>query len=668
MRLNQSRAGRPMSWNPGTPCLALLASAVLLAGCGKGAGVGGVAGDATPATQAANDAVAKALPLDDPKDFEDAKRGFIAKPSGKILGADGSVLKDFEAYGFLAGKPADTVNPSLWRHAQLNANFGLFKVMDGVYQLRGFDIANMTLIEGKTGWIVVDPLTASESSSVALAFARQHLGNKPVSAIIFTHAHIDHFGGVLGVTTATDAADRQLPIVAPVGFMEEATSENVLVGTGMARRSMYQFGKNLPRSAKGNVDTGLGKDVVYGLPAILPPTVLIDKPDQALELDGLKFVFHNVPNAECPAELSFSIPDKRLYDGAEYLAQTMHNLLPIRGAKVRDSLRWSGYMEQALEHVKDADTYIGSHNWPIWGNDRIKEFITKHRDVYKYTHDQTVRLINAGYTPREIADMVKLPKSLADYFGARGYYGDLRHNVKAVYQFYLGAYDGNPANLNPLPPQESAKRYLELIGGADKAVAAAQTAFDKGDYRWAAELLNHAVLGDAANAAAKELLAKTYDQMGYAAEAATWRNSYLTAAMELRNGPPTKGIDKSTVIELLKQTPVERFLEAMAGGLDGPAAEGKDLKINLVLTDLKQSYVLWIENSVLHFRVGSPATDANATLTLTKDIFVKMIAGTAGIKDTLMSDDLKVDGSKIDLVRFFSLIEKAPGVFPIVTR
>ena len=361
-----------------TGCWISACALVLLAGCGKGNGTGGSAEGATQTTVAVNAQFAKDLKLEDQQDFEDAKRGFIAKPSGKILAADGTVLKDFEAYDFLAGKAADTVNPSLWRHAQLNANVGLFKVMDGVYQLRGFDIANMTLIEGQTGWIVVDPLTAPQSSGAALAFARQHLGDKPVSAIIFTHAHVDHFGGVLGVTTAKDAAERKLPIVAPEGFMEEATSENVLVGTGMARRSMYQFGKNLPRSAKGNVDTGLGKDVVYGLPAILPPTVLIDKPDQPMVLDGVDFIFHNVPNAESPAELSFSIPDKKLYDGAENLAQTMHNLLPIRGAKVRDSLRWSTYMEQALEHVKDADVYIASHNWPIWGNDRIKEFITNY--------------------------------------------------------------------------------------------------------------------------------------------------------------------------------------------------------------------------------------------------------------------------------------------------
>ena len=459
-----------------------------------------------------------------------------------------------------------------------------------------------------------------------------------------------------------------MPVVASNGFMEEATSENVMVGTAMGRRSSYQFGRDLPRSTKGNVDTGLGKNVVYGTFGILTPTKLITQPTEELVLDGVRFVFHNVPGAEAPAEMTFSIPDKKAYGGAENLAQTMHNLLPVRGAKVRDALRWSSYMDQALDQMDGIEVYFGQHNWPVWGHDRISQFIKTHRDVYKYTHDQTVRLINAGLTPREIADTIKLPKSLSEHFGARGYYGALRHNVKAVYQFYLGAYDGNPANLDPLPPQESAKHYLALMGGSDKAVAAAQTAFDKGDYRWAAELLNHAVFGDPANKAAKELLAKTYEQMGYAAEAATWRNSYLTAAAELRNGPPTKGISRAGFIEMLMQTPVERFLEAMAGGLDGPAAEGKDLKINLVLSDIKESYVLWIENAVLHFRKAAPASDANATLTLTKPIFIKMMAGTAGVKDTLLSDDLQIGGSKIDLVRFFGLIDKAPGTFAIVTK
>jgi alkyl sulfatase BDS1-like metallo-beta-lactamase superfamily hydrolase len=649
-------------------CSILAATLALLAGCGKNTGVGGAAGDAEATTLKTNEQFTQELKLDDPQDFEDAKRGFIAKPEGKILGADGNVLIDFDAFKFEDGKPPATVNPSLWRHAVLNAQVGLFKVTDGVYQLRGFDIANITLVEGKTGWIVIDTLTARESAAAAMAFARKHLGDKPVSAIVFTHSHADHFGGALGIASAQEVAERKIPVVASEGFMEEATSENILVGTAMARRSMYQFGKNLERSAKGNVDTGLGKNVAYGAIGVLPPTQLITQPTQELTLDGVRFVFHNVPGAEAPAEMTFAIPDKKLYGGAENLAQTMHNLLPVRGAKVRDSLRWATYMQQALDGLGDSEIYVGQHNWPIWGKARIAEFISKNRDVYKYTHDQTVRLINAGYTPREIADMVKLPKSLASYPNTRGYYGDLRHNVKAVYQFYLGAYDGNPANLNPLPPQESAKRYVELMGGVDKVVAAAQAAFDKGEYRWAAELLNQAVFGAPDSKAAKELLARTYDQMGYMAEASTWRNSYLTAAAELRNGPPKKGVDRSFLIDMLYETPIERFLEAMAAGLDGPAAEGKELKINLVLTDTKDSYVLWIENAVLHFKKAAPASDANATLTLTKPIFIKMMAGTAGVKDTLLSDDLKVDGSKIDLVRFFSLIDKAPGTFAIVTR
>ena len=648
--------------------IALVSTMLVLAGCSKNAGVGGTAGEASPHTIQANAVFAQTLKLDDPQDFEDAKRGFIARPSGKIMAADGAVLHDFDAYKFVEGSAPDTVNPSLWRHARLNAEIGLFKVTEGIYQLRGFDVANITLVEGKTGWIVIDALTSRESAAAAMAFARQQLGNKPVSALLFSHSHIDHFGGALGVLSPKEVQERKVPVIASEGFMEEATSENVMVGTAMGRRSIYQFGRDLERSAKGNVDTGLGKNVVYGTFGILQPNKIITKPTEEMVLDGVRVIFHNVPGAEAPAEMTFAFPDMKAYGGAENLAQTMHNLLPVRGAKVRDALRWSEYMDQALDQVKGTEVYFGQHNWPIWGQDRISGFIKAHRDTYKYMHDQTVRLINAGMTAREIADTVKLPKSLESHFGARGYYGDIRHNVKAIYQFYLGFYDGNPANLNPLPPQESAKHYLELLGGADKAVSAAQTAFDKGEYRWTAELLNHAVFGDPSNKAAKELLAKTYDQMGYMAEAATWRNSYLTAAAELRNGPPKKGISRAGFIEMLMQTPVERFLEAMAAGLDGPAADGKDLKVNLVLTDTKESFVLWVENAVLHWKKAEPAADANATLTLTKPIFIKMMAGTAGVKDTLLSDDLKIGGSKIDLVRFFGLIDKAPGTFAVVTK
>ncbi|MEI6666862.1 MAG: alkyl sulfatase dimerization domain-containing protein [Acidobacteriota bacterium] len=578
------------------------------------------------------------------------------------------MLIDFDDHRLFEGEAPSTVNPSLWRHAKLDAQIGLFKVTDGVYQVRGFDIANMTLVEGKTGWIVVDTLTCRESSAAALAFVARHLGNRPVSALVFTHSHVDHFGGALGLISPTEAADRKIPVIAPDGFIQEATSENVMVGAAMGRRSTYQFGRDLERSVKGNVGAGLGRAAAVGHFGILQPTQIISQAAQDVTLDGVRFVFHNVPGAEAPAELTFSIPDKKIYGGAELLVHSMHNLLPLRGAKVRDALRWAEYLQQALDQLGDAEIYVGQHQWPIWGHVRIVTFVTTQRDVYKYTHDQTVRLINAGYTPREIAERVKLPRSLASSLGARGYYGDLRHNVKAVYQFYLGAYDGNPANLDPLPPQDSARRYLELMGGADKVVAAAQVAFDKGDYRWAAELLNHAVLGQPGHQSATQLLARTYDQMGYLAEAAPWRNSYLTAAAELRQSAPKKGMERRFLVDLLLQTPVERVLEALAAGLDGPAADGLDLKINLVVTDTRESFVLWIENAVLHHRKASRAADANATCTVTKAFFIKMMVGTAGVREVLLGDQLKIEGSRIDLVRFLTLFDKAAGTFPIVTR
>ena len=361
MESNRAGAQRRRSWASSGSWLALVVTFMLLEGCSKTAGVGGVAGDATPTTLAANTAFAKALPLDDSKDFEDAKRGLVAKPGGKILGADGAVLRDFDAYGFLAGKAADTVNPSLWRHAQLNANFGLFKVMEGVYQLRGFDIANITLIEGKTVWIVVDTLTSRETATRAMAFARQHLGDRKVSAVIFTHSHADHFGGALGVIPAEEAAARQIPVVAPVGFMEEATSENLLMGIAMGRRSMYMYGSRLERSAKGLVDDGLGKAVAYGSVGILAPNQIVSKTPQEITIDGLRFVFQNVPGSEAPAELTFSIPELKAFCGAEMVSHTMHNLYTLRGAKVRDAMKWAGYIDDAIGQAADAEVYFGSH-------------------------------------------------------------------------------------------------------------------------------------------------------------------------------------------------------------------------------------------------------------------------------------------------------------------
>ncbi len=651
------------------PALPVLALALTLVACSKTAAPPTAAGEATPAVQQAQAAVAKAADLSDPASMADAKRGFIAAPKGQLRDAQGNLVWDYDGFAFVQGAAPPTVNPSLWRQALLSNQTGLFKVTEGIWQLRGFDIANISLIEGRTGWIVVDTLTSRETAAAAMAFARQHLGNKPVSAVIFTHSHADHFGGALGVITAEEAKARQVPVIAPGGFIEEATSENVLMGTAMGRRATYMYGNLLPRNAKGLVDTGLGKALAFGNIGILPPTVVIDQPRQELTIDGLRFVFHNVPGSEAPSEFVFEIQERKAFCGAETMSHTLHNLYTLRGAKVRDALKWAGYLDDALGYTAGAEVVFNQHHWPVWGSERIRDFIVKQRDTYRYIHDQTVRMMNAGLTAPEIAEQIQLPKSLQDALNVRGYYGTVRHNVKAVYQFYLGWFDANPANLDPLPPVPAAQRYVALMGGGEKVRAAAQQAFDAGDYRWAAELLKHAVYADGKDQAARELLARSFEQLGYLAESAPWRNFYLTGAQELRQGPPTQGLKREALLEMLQHTPIERFLEAMAGALNGPKAEGVNLKINLVFSDSGERFVLWTENAVLHFkRVEAGATDANATLTLTKAFFLRMMTGGAGAKDLLLSDETKIDGSKIDLGRFFALMDKASGTFPIVTR
>ena len=622
--------------------------------------------NATATTKTANNAFVKSLNLEEQQDFEDARRGLIAIPSGKILARDGSTVWDFDRFRFVEGNAPPTVNPSLWRHAKLDKVIGLFKVTDGIYQLRGFDISNLTLIEGKTGWIVVDTLSCRETAQAAMEFARKHLGNKPVSAIIFSHSHIDHFGGVLGVISAEESKRRKLPVVAPQGFMEEATSENVLVGLAMGRRATWQFGNRLPASVKGLVDSGIGNTVALGEMGILPPNILVSHTPQEMTIDGVHFIFQNVPCSEAPAEMAFYLPDFKAYCGAEIMSQTMHQILTLRGAKVRNALSWAGYIEDTLVRFGQAEVYFGVHTWPVFGNARVIDFMKKQRDAYKYIHDQTVGMINSGMKPDEIADKLKLPKSLEETFAVRGYYGSWRRNTRAVYQHYLGWFDGNPANMDPLPRQDAAKRYLEMMGGADRVVKESQKSFDRGEYRWVAEILNHVVFAQPRNKNARELLARTYDQLGYVAESAIERNLYLTGALELRSGENGIGVDRTKGIDLMTSTPVENYLTVMAASLDGLAAEGKELKINLVFSDIKESYVLWIENCVLHHRKAVPEMDANATLTLTKGVFLKMMLGKADVKD-ILSDKVKVKGSKIDLIRFFTLFKRPPKTFTIVT-
>ena len=646
----------------------VLSLTFLLAACGGNEPSAGTSSsNATAQTMAINAEIAKQLPLDDQQDFADATRGLIAsqKPL-QVKNADGKVLWDMEKYAFIDGAAPDSVNPSLWRQAKLNNIHGLFEVTPGIYQLRGFDLANITLIQGKTGWILVDPLTTAPTARNALAFAREQLGEQKISAIIFTHSHIDHFGGIDGVLT--DNEREQLQVIAPEGFMEEASSENILAGPTMQRRAQYMYGSRLERSATGHVDTGLGKQPPFGGDiGILAPTHIVSQTGQTLTVDGVEIVFQYTPASEAPAEMTFYIPQLKAFGGAEVVSHTLHNLYTLRGAKVRDALKWSGYIDEAITLFgQEAEVYFGSHHWPIWGKQRINDFLKSQRDSYKYIHDQTLRMANAGYTPKEIAAELKLPSTLAKNFANRDYYGTVSHNAKAVYQAYFGWYDGNPANLNPLPPAEAGAAYVEAIGGADKVLNIAQQSFDKGQYRWTAELLNHLVFAQPDNQSARELLAKTYDQLGYQAESGPWRDVYLTGAYELRNGPPTKVTNLGEIARLLEETPLPLFFASMAASLNGPRADGKQLLVNFNFTDLKENHVLQVENAVLHHRIAAPVAGADATVNLTKPLFLKLVTGGAGLKDTLFSDELSIEGSRLSLLEFFQLLDKPQGNFNII--
>lgn len=619
---------------------------------------------ATESTIRANAMVREELNLGDQQDFNDARRGLIAAPNAlQVAGPDGTTIWDMSSYNFVQGEAPDTVNPSLWRQSTLNNNSGLFKVTEGVYQLRGFDLSNMSLIEGQTGWIVVDPLTTKETAAAAITFAREQLGDKPVSAVIFTHSHIDHFGGVLSVL----GAGQNTEIVAPVGFMEEATSENVIAGTTMSRRSMFMYGSQLEHSDRGHVDSGLGKGPAFGSPGIVAPTRIIDRTGETVTIDGVEFIFQNAPGSEAPAELTFYLPQLKAFCGAEVVSRTMHNLYTLRGAKVRDARKWSHYIDQAITMFPDTEVYFGSHHWPLWGNEAVIDFLKKQRDGYKYIHDQTLRLAAQGHTPREIADMLEMPEALRTNFSNRGYYGTVKHNVKAVYQMYFGWYDGNPANLDPLPPEEAASHYVKMMGGADAILEQARADFDKSEYRWVAELLNHLVFAEPDNTTAKALLAETYDQMAYQAESGPWRDVYLTGALELRQGAPKVGLGVANAKDLISETPVDQFFELMAVMLNGPKADGKTFTLNMEFTDLDQAYVLELENAVLHYRTGEPAADANATIRITHPLFVRMLTGSAGIREILFSDKVSVEGSKLDLLQFFALLDRPDETFNIVT-
>lgn len=598
--------------------------AIAIAAVLAAAAISAQAAPASEATRSANAMVGAALPEEnDDADF--AARGFIATSElSQIKSESGSTVWDFSAYGFLDGAAPASVNPSLWRHAKLLTKHGLFKAHDRLYQVRGFDISNMSIIVGDKGLILVDPLASVEAARAALGLVRAHLGDRPVVAVIYTHSHIDHFGGVKGVVSAEDVAKGRVKIIAPAGFLEHAVTENIIAGNAMSRRAVYQFGAALGAGPEGSVTSGIGPRVSGGARSIIAPTREIERTGERHVIDGVEFIFQLTPETEAPAEMNFFLPQFGALCLAENANPSMHNVLTPRGALVRDAKRWADYLTEAqMLYGARAEILFTSHGWPRFGRSAANDFIANHRDAYKYLHDQTVRLMNMGLTGEEIADRLVLPPSLAKHWFNRGYYGTMRHNSRAVYQRYMGWYDGNPASLNSLPKEETAPRTVAMMGGAKKVRKAAEKAMAAGDYRWAAELLDLAVFAD--DAAAKPMLAEAHRQMAYQAESAIWRNMYLMAARELTEGvAPSPPVAQS--LDFIAATPTAALLDLLAVRIDPEKA--RDMKLNFTFPDRGEVFAVTVRNGVLVHEAGAAGASADASLTLPRAAFLgAMFAG-----------------------------------------
>ncbi|MDM0111204.1 alkyl sulfatase dimerization domain-containing protein [Variovorax sp. J22R133] len=616
--------------------------------------------------------LAAAEPATADSQFEAARRGFIATiPDAEIRSAKGHLVWSMADYAFLDdAQPAPTVHPDLWRHAQLNAIHGLFKVTERVYQVRGFDVANISFIEGDTGVIVIDPLTVTETAAAALKLYREHRGNRPVTGMIYTHSHADHFGGARGAIDEQDAIARRVPIVAPKGFMWHAVSENIIAGNAMGRRAMFQFGATLPKNSCGHVDCGMGKAIPIGTQTLMPPTMSIEQDTETHVIDGVKIIFHLALESEAPSEMFMHFPDLRALNTAEIGVQSLHNLCPLRGAQVRDARLWSRYLDEALDrYAPTADVVFAQHNWPTWGNETIRTYLRQQRDLYKHLHDQTVRLMNRGLTGIEVAEALKLPESLAQPWANHGFYGTISHNVKSIVQYYLGWYDGNPAHLNALPPEQSAPRFVEYMGGADAVLDKARRDFAKGDYRWVAEITNHLVFADPKNTQARELCADALEQLGFATESATWRNAYLLGAQELRKGVPNirrRNISRDMVSAL----PLEMLLDYFAVRLDAQQAEGLQMSIEWHNPDLSERWSMRLENATLSYLPGAARTPPTARVTLGRAALAALQMDPAGLPaafERLHGEGvISVEGDASAVHRLLGMLEDFPVMFNVV--
>src|SRR6266853_2341548 len=617
---------------------------------------------AEPNVAAANRAVQSQLPFGDRQDFEDAMRGFIATTPDPA---------NPDRYAFLKQEAPPTVNPSLWRQAQLGTTDGLFKVADGVYQIRGFSDANMTIVEGTTGLIVIDTLTTPGAAREALNLYYAHRPRKPEVAVIYSHSHGDHFGGASGVVPQADVTAGKTKVIAPSGFMEAALREATIGGNAKGRRAQYQFGASLPVGERGYVDSGLGKNDsrgASGFGPIVAPNDTIQQPMETRTIDGVAFTFQLALDSEAPSEMLRYLPQSHVLYVAEDATHSLHNLLPFRGTLVRDANRWSQYLNTALdEFVADAQVLIDQHTWPVWGNERVRTRLANQRDLYKYVHDQTIRMMSQGLGRTEIAEALTVPPGLENDWSARGYYGTISHDSKAVYQRYIGWYDGNPATLNRLPRVEEARKYLEYMGGSAAVIARARDDFKAGRYRWVAQVMDQVGFADPSNQEARSLAADAFEQLGYLAESATWRNAYLLGAQELRSG--VRGGARSVPgvsAQILKAMPISQVFDYLGTRIDGPRAGRANIVINWQFTDTRESLASTLEHGALTSLTGKTAPNAGTTVTTTRTVFESIILGQRTLADAMGHREITTIGDAKAVSDLFTLLVDFEAGFPVV--
>ena len=623
----------------------------------------------TETTREANEALRAYLPFDNTTDFDDAQRGFIATlDDPRIMGPGGSVAYDVSQFDFLEGDAPDTVNPSLWRQSSLNALHGLFEVIPGIYQVRAFDLANISFIRGETGWIVVDPLTVNETAAAALELLQEEVEDVPVSAVILTHSHIDHFGGVKGVVTPEEIEERGVEVIAPEHFFIESVNENLMAGNQMSRRAIYMYGNILPKGPSGTLGSGLGTTTSTGTITIVEPTIEISETPTSLTVDGLEMTFLNTPGAEAPAELMFYIHPYNAMMQTEIINHTLHNLYTLRGAQVRNGLLWSKYIHETITRFgNEVEVSFGSHHWPTWGNERIVDFWEGHRDTYRYIHDEVLRLANHGLTMLEVAEAVTLPDSLAQRFANRGYYGSVSHDAKAQYQLYFGWFSGNPSELHELPPVEEGRKFVEYMGGADNVIEKARADYENGEYRWVATALNHVVFAEPDNAEAKAFLADTLEQLGFQAESGPWRNFYLSGAKELREGMIEVAAPETASADIVRNLGLETYLDYLAVRLNHPEAANTEISLNFVMPDVDERFVLMVENGVLNYTLDASADDAQATVTMDRTVLDSINLGQTTLDSAIADGSVNVVGDAGKLTEFVSLLDNFELWFTIVT-